>query len=238
MKAGSFCTLALLSFAFLTACNFVATETAGPMMNEPVSVDGGTADHANVELNMRAGEMKVSGGGTKLLEGTVEYNVARWKPEISSTKNGDHATVTIRQPEAGASSLGGKTRNIWDLQLANKTLLDLTVNCGAGQANLYLGDVLLRSLNVQIGAGQLDLDLTGKPRHDYDVTVQGGVGQATVHLPENVGIWATAHGGIGSINVTGLEKHGDHWQNSLYDNAKVNVKIEVNGGIGEVRLIG
>jgi hypothetical protein len=37
--------------------------------------------------------------------------------------------------------------------------------------------------------------------------------------------------------VTGLEKHGDHWENDLYDKAKVNVRIEVNGGIGEIRLM-
>jgi hypothetical protein len=38
--------------------------------------------------------------------------------------------------------------------------------------------------------------------------------------------------------VTGLAKNGDHWQNELYDKAKVNVRVEVNGGIGEIRLIG
>jgi predicted membrane protein len=89
-----------------------------------------------------------------------------------------------------------------------------------------------------MGAGQVQLDLTGTPTHDYEVKINGGVGQANVHLPQNVGIWASAHGGIGSIKVEGLQKDGDHWQNDLYDKSKVNVRVEVNGGIGEIRLIG
>jgi predicted membrane protein len=89
-----------------------------------------------------------------------------------------------------------------------------------------------------MGAGNVDLDLSGKPQHDYEVTINGGVGQAIVHLPHDVGVSATAHGGIGKITVTGLEKDGDHWRNDLYDKAKVNVKIDVEGGIGNIKLIG
>ena len=185
---------------------------------------------------MSMGQLKVSGGGTKLLEGTLDYNVPRFKPIVTSSVNGVHATVTVRQPDQHADFQ--RVHNEWDLQLANRLLLDLTVNCGAGQAKLDLGDVKLRDLQVHIGVGQVDLDLTGKPTRDYDVTIHGGIGQANVRLPEGVGIYATAHGGIGSINVTGLEKHGDHWQNDLFDKAKVNVRVEVNGGIGEIRLIG
>ena len=81
------------------------------------------------------------------------------------------------------------------------------------------------------------LDLRGQPKRDYDVSVSGGVGQATVYLPKNVGIEAEAHGGIGHIEVRGLEKHGNVWQNSLYDTAKVTVRVKVQGGIGEIRII-
>jgi hypothetical protein len=230
--------LGLASLLLLSACDFDSRERTGPLVDQPVSIDAGTAGRANVELDMRAGELRVSGGATKLLEGTLEYNVTRYKPSVTSSINGEHATITVSQPGGGTSNWGGKTKNVWDLQLASKTLLDLGINCGAGQAKLNLGDVLLRSLQIQMGAGQVDLDLSGKPAHDYEVTIQGGIGQATVHLPENVGVYAIARGGLGSISVTGLQKDGDHWQNDLYDKAKVNVRIEVNGGIGEIRLIG
>ena len=229
----------LFSAFLLTSCNDRLSAPIGVMQDEPVSVDGGSANRANVQLDMRVGDLRVSGGATKLLEGNFEYNVARWKPQVTSNQNGVHATVTVRQPEElGGFGFNDRMKNTWDLRLANKTLLDLSINCGVGESRLNLHELQLRSLDVKIGVGQVDVDLTGKPTRDYEVSIKGGVGQASIHLPEGVGIWATATGGIGSIDVTGLQKQGDHWQNDLYDKAKVNVRIDVKGGIGEIRLIG
>lgn len=219
----------------LIACDFDQAPT-GPLQQEPFSLDRGHVERANIQLNMRAGEMRLRGGADKLIEGTFEYNVPAWKPEVETSVNDTHETITIRQPERFHAG-GGNHRYLWDLQLNDQVVTDLALNCGAGQARLDLGNLTLRDLEVHMGAGQVDLDLRGKPTRDYEVNISGGVGQATVHLPEGVGIWAEAHGGIGSINVTGLDKQGDHWQNSLYDNGKVNVRVKVQGGIGEIRII-
>jgi predicted membrane protein len=124
------------------------------------------------------------------------------------------------------------------LLLNDDVPLDLEINCGAGQARLDLGNLALRNVEVHMGAGQVDLNLRGKPAHDYEVSISGGVGQATVHLPHDVGVWAEAHRGLGSITVTGLDNKDNHWENSLYDKAGVNVRVKVQGGIGEIRIIG
>ncbi len=224
-----------LAVIVLAGCEFDHTVT-GPLRDDPVAIDLGNADHANVQLNMGAGEMKLRGGAEKLLEGRFEYNIPEGKPIVRSSIGGAYATVTIKEPEH--IQHGGNRRYLWDLELNDKVLLDLSLNCGAGQAQLNLGDLDLRSIEVHMGAGQVDLDLRGKPSRDYDVNIAGGVGQATVHLPEGVGVWAQAHGGLGSISVSGLDKRGDHYENNLYDNSKVNVRLKVEGGIGEIRIIG
>ncbi len=184
---------------------------------------------------MKAGEMNVRGGADKLIDGSFEFNVPAWEPKIDSSNSGSHAEIRISQPQSG--HFGGNRHYVWNLGINNQVLLDLSVNCGAGQARLNLGDLDLRHVEVHMGAGQVDLDLRGTPTHDYDVEISGGVGQATVHLPENVGIWAEAHGGLGSITVTGLDKKDSHWENGLYDKAKVNVHLKVEGGIGEIRIV-
>ena len=217
----------------LTACGF-EHEAAGPARDEPVAIGADNVERANVELDMGAGELTLGGGASKILEGRFEYNMDALKPLVKSSINGVNATITIRQPEH--VRMGGNRRYLWDLQLNDRLLLDLALNCGAGQARLDLGSLHLRHLEVHMGAGQVDLDLRGKPTRDYDVKISGGVGQANVRLPEDIGIWAEAHGGLGSITVTGLQKHGDHWENDLYDKAKVNVRVEVTGGIGEIRI--
>jgi N-terminal domain of toast_rack, DUF2154 len=222
-----------ITFA-LTACQFDTTP-AGPVRETSIHLDRGNAERANIDLNMAAGEMNVSGGAAKLLDGRFEFNVPSWEPKLDSSNDGSHAVIKISQPNN--AHLGGNRHYVWDLQLNNQVLFDVAIHCGAGQAKLNLGSLDLRNVEVHMGAGQVDLDLRGKPTRDYDVQVSGGVGQATVHLPEDVGIWAEAHGGLGSITVTGLDKKEDHWENNLYDKAKVNVRVKVEGGIGEIRII-
>ena len=205
------------------------------MHHDAVHLERGSVDHANIEFDIGAGELTVNGGAGNLLDGVFDYNVEGYKPQIQSTLNGSHAIINVRQ--AGHNGWGGHVENNWDLKLNDKTMLDMVVNCGAGQANLNLGDMKLRSLSVQMGAGQVDLDLRGHPQHDYEVTISGGVGQASVHLPQDVGVRAEAHGGIG-INVTGLEKHGDHYENNLLDKAPITVHLRVEGGIGQIQIEG
>ncbi len=219
----------------LTACQ-VDRPAEGPVQNTTISLDKGDIDHANIELNIGAGELNLRSGAEKLIDGKFEYSVPDWKPEVRSSVNGSHATVTIEEPK-GAHSFGHQ-HNVWNLQLNDKVLTDLALNCGAGQARLDLGDLSLRSVTVHMGAGQVDLNLEGHPARDYDVSISGGVGQATVRLPHGVGIRAEAHKGIGSVNITGLSQKDGAWENDLYDNAKVNVRLKVESGIGEIRIIG
>jgi hypothetical protein len=63
------------------------------------------------------------------------------------------------------------------------------------------------------------------------------VGQATVRLPADAAIYAEAHGGIGSINVRGLRERGGHWESDAWEKGSNKIRVEVHGGIGEIRLI-
>jgi hypothetical protein len=47
---------------------------------------------------------------------------------------------------------------------------------------------------------------------------------------------ATAHGGIGAIHVRGLKKDGDAYVNEAYGKSPVTVKVQVEGGVGEINL--
>jgi hypothetical protein len=227
---------AALGFAFIvmSACDFHGPPV-GPTQTFPVNVELGTAERSKLELDLAAGELHLRGGGPQLLQGTIEYNVPAWKPVVHTSVIGSSTDVTVKQPEGHGPH--GKPQYVWNLEVNKDVLLDVAVNCGAGQEHLELGNTKLRSVNVQIGAGQVELDLRGRPTRDYDVSVRGGVGQATVHLPHDVGIWAEAHGGIGHIDVQGLTKKGNHWESANYDEAKVNVRVKVEGGIGQIQLL-
>ena len=90
---------------------------------------------------------------------------------------------------------------------------------------------------IDMGAGQINLDLTGERKQNFDVDVQGGVGEAKIRLPHDVGVEIRADGGIGSIDTEGLHKEGGRWVNEAWGKSPVTIHMNVEGGIGEIRLI-
>jgi hypothetical protein len=207
----------------------------GPEQHESRSIDLDKSEHVRVELKMSAGELDVRGGAQKLMEAEFTYNVPAWKPDVRYRSAGSAGDLTIEQH--GSSSFSGNNKNHWDLRLHDATPLDMRVEFGAGEARLNLGSVTLRGLDLQMGAGTLQLDLRGTPKKDYSVRIRGGVGEATVRLPRQAGIMATASGGLGDISVTGLSKKGDRYVNDAYDQAQVRIRLDIQGGVGSIRLI-
>ena len=114
--------------------------------------------------------------------------------------------------------------------------MELTVDMGAGQSEVKVGDLAINRLAMHVGAGQVIADLTGNWKDDLDATIQGGVGHAVILLPEDVGVRVHATGGIGSINADKLQRNGSEYTNELYDKSPVNLRLEISGGIGNIEL--
>ena len=82
------------------------------------------------------------------------------------------------------------------------------------------------------------LNFPGGPRKsDLDVTGKGGVGQATIRLPRDVGVRAHAAGGIGSVDAEGLKKDGSDYTNEMWGKTPHKITLDVQGGIGSIELL-
>jgi N-terminal domain of toast_rack, DUF2154 len=222
-----------VSCLLLTACG-PDFGPPGPERTETRSIDLDKSEEVRVDLKMGAGEMRVDGGSDKLMEGRFTYNRLRQRPEVSYNAGGFRGHLLVEEP----SHVGTATsRYVWDLRFNNQKPVEFNINCGAGESRLDLGDLTLRRVNVEMGVGHLQMDLRGTPKNDYDVNVHGGVGEATIYLPENVGIEAHLEGGIGEIRAPGLQKREGRYVNDAYGRSKTTVRLDVQGGIGSINLI-
>ncbi len=208
----------------------------GPLQYDSKTIDAQGAETVHVALHMGAGDLHVTDGSQQLARADFAYNVPSWKPDVRYTVSAGRGSLTIEQPK-GSSNQIGNTRYTWDLQLSNKIPMDLEVHFGAGQARLDVGSLDLRGVEVHMGVGEIDLDLRGAVKHSYNVAIHGGIGQATVRVPSDAGIYAEASGGIGSINVRGLRKYSDHWESETYSQSDKKIRIEAHGGIGEIKIV-
>jgi len=211
-------------------------EATGPMQHEFKTVDLDKAERVSVDLRMGAGDLKVGGGTQKLMRADFDYNVPSWKPYVHYSSGASHGNLSIEQPGSHHGHVG-RTRYQWDVRLNREVPIDMRVHFGAGHADLSLGSLSLRSVDVEMGVGKLDIDLRGNPKRDYDVTIRGGIGEATVRVPSSVGVYGEAEGGIGEIRMSGLHRDGRRYYNDAYEHSKVTIHLDIKGGIGAIRVI-
>ncbi len=236
-------TMSIVLLAALGGCNVAING------NREISSPGETTHQSNtielskakgvervrVNLELHAGELHVDGGAKELMQSDFTFNVASWKPEVRFDRSGFRSTLSVKQ--GGGSATMGDTKNEWRLHLNNDVPIDFSLQCGAGENRLNLGELDLRDVQVHIGAGRVELDLRGRqPKHDYSVSIHGGVGEAVVHLPSNTGVVATASGGLGEIEVNGLEKQGDEWRTGASGKGKSTIHLDIHGGIGKITI--
>lgn len=221
-----------LSALLLAGCgSFVAT---GESRTERQTVD--VEGPARLEIELTAGDLAVTGGASDFLEAEFTYNADQLKPAVERASADGGTVVKVTQPEASGLTFGNAISR-WNLRLADDAPLEVVANMGAGEATMTLGSLDLRRLEIALGAGEVNVDLRGAPKSSYSVRISGGVGEAEVYLPDGVGVSAAASGGLGSIDVQGLERRGDRWIGPGHEKDAVQLTVDVSGGVGEIRLV-
>jgi hypothetical protein len=209
----------------------------GKMQSESRSIQPQNAQSVGADLKMGAGELNITGGADKLMEGDFSYNVSEWKPKVSYDVSGQEGELIVKQGGANEDvRLGGDARNEWDISFNDEVPTDLVVQMGAGESDLDLDSLALKGLDLQMGAGKTTVDLTGDYAQSFDASIEGGVGKATVLLPSEVGVKAKAEGGLGKINAEGLKRVGDSYVNDAYGESDTNLSVDVKGGVGVMNL--
>ena len=186
----------------------------------------GDAKEAEVEIHLGAGELRLGGGAKELLEADFTYEKAGSKPEIDYHITSGSGKLSVRHGGGGVT----------DIRLKDDVPMDLEVKLGAGKSELNVGSLALRKLDVKVGVGECTVDLAGDWKEDLKASIKGGIGRATIRLPEDTGVRVRARGGIGEIRRGPLEQKGDAFVNEAYGKTPVTLDIEVEGGIGEINL--
>ena len=224
--------LALLATALLVACD------DGPrsVQTETRTVTAGGAKSVEVDLRMGAGELRLAGAAQEaLLEASFRFNRERLRPDVDYRISGETGVLRVGARRHSGVHFGN-VRNAWDLRLGKSLPVELTLDLGAGESRVDLRGLDLTGVDIDMGVGELTLDLSGPHSRSFRVRVDGGIGSATVYLPADVGVRATAHGGLGSIRFRGLRKEGRLYTNEAYGKSPVTIDLDVSGGIGSIDL--
>jgi hypothetical protein len=250
---------ALLVFTLaLSACTIDRFQI-GSTQTESETVELGNAETIRANIRMGAGEIEISGGARELMEAEFTFNVDELEPRVSYDVSGTTGRLNVEHRRIEGFPFGEyeDVRSEWDLifnddipmdmtlslgaargdiDLRGMALSSLNLEVGAGDADLWLGDSPLRNLDIEVGAGRLTLDMVANWERDLDAEITGGVGKLTIYLPSDVGVMVDVELGIAAIDARGLQKDGNTYTNDAYGESEVTLRIEIEGGIGDIRL--
>lgn len=203
-------------------------------ITETRTVELGNAESVDVFLDTSIGNFEVQGGAGGLMEAEFTYNIAEWKPTIDYSETGTKGVLTLKQPDLESKSVPNGAKNEWKVRLAADVDMSIFLDSGVGEVTMNLASIALVRLDVDQGVGSIDIDVGTDITDDTDVNIDGGIGEIVLTLPDGVGVRVEADMGIGSFSAPGLSKRNGFYVNPTYGEAEVNVRVNIDAGIGSV----
>ncbi len=195
--------LALTTLACGFQTNFPTSGTAGPDIAETISVpepDGNTT----LTLSFGAGELNLAPGAEQLVEGTATYNIADFKPEI--TTEGGNVNISQGDYQINGFPAFNDIKNVWDFKLGS-TPMDLIINAGAYQGVFNLGGLALTNLSINDGAAEVTVDFSNPN-------------------PEKLSVLSYK---TGASNVTLKNLGNANFASLMFESGAGNYKLDFNG---------
>ena len=210
----------------------------------------------NVDISMAPGKLEISSTTEHMMESNILYNIREWKPEIDYHHENQIGKISLRQPRVFKVNEDFNIDNKWNIKLNKNVPLNLTLNLPAGESNLKLEDMNIRTLDVSTGAGEFNIDLrnssipelivkTGVGEVEIDLSgnwtnnnyseIKGGIGELTIYLPKETGVRVRINGLLGEVSHE-LNREGKIYTNDAYHKSNYTLDISVSAGIGEIKL--
>lgn len=225
-------TVILLMF-FLCGC-----WQTGELIEETAIVDSEEAEEVNAKIIIYKGNLHIAGEKqSTLLVANLSYNLSEWAPVINyQVANGNGDLKIIQKENKEVSRLFNPMVNDWFLLFNRSIPINLDIIMGKGENELDLSNIYLNELTAALGTGDTKIDLTGNYSSNINVHLVGGIGQATLLLPKEVGVRILIDGGINHISCDGFNQIGNLYYNSAFDFSKRKIFISIFSVLGKIKI--
>jgi hypothetical protein len=204
---------------------------SGRRVTEDLSIPLDGAQDAAIRIGYGAGTLTVgSAARGQLVEGTCLGGVmARTSApgQVDLSQDTRSGLPWLEQPSR------------WTIGLTTEVPLDLKLDVGASRTDLDLGETRLRSLDLHTGASETRVRLpvaAGLTR----VTANAGAASLTFEVPPGVAARIRTRMALGSteIDETRFPPTVGGYESPDFATATDRVEIDVQGGVGSLRIVG
>ncbi len=206
---------------------------SGQYAAESLTIPCGGAAQAAVEIQHGAGRLTVGAvsEGDSLLEGSFTGGV------VHKVEPGAQTRVKLSADPGFRVGLGRDWPEglRWDVRLTRSLPLDLIFRTGAGESEIDLSDLDVKSVRLETGASSSRLTLPARAGYTR-AEVKGGLTSITLLVPQGVAARIQLQTGLtgNNIDTSRFPLTGGVYQSMDYDSAANKVDIFVEGGMGSI----
>ena len=82
------------------------------------------------------------------------------------------------------------------------------------------------------------MDLSGVWKRDLNASVDAGIGDLSIVVPQYIGTMINVSQGIGSVEIgSGLKSQNGAYVNDAYGKTATTLRVNIRAGIGKIRLM-
>ncbi len=229
--------LLLLAVGAGAICFYQTRASAPSATAESVEQDLQGASQARVVIDPGVGQLHLNAmdDADTLLSGRIDLERGE-RLTTDADLSGDTLDYSLSTDRDEWNFWGpwGMDRN-WQISLTSEVPIGLTVDTGVGSAEIDLRQLTITDfvLNTGVGSTVVTLPATG----DFSAAIDGGVGLLVVRIPEGVAARIEANGGLAPVSASpGFERRGDTYFTPGYEEAQDRLDVQVDLGIGSLRL--
>lgn len=203
----------------------------GTAQAENLSIPRDGASQASIEFHHGAGKLDVGSlmGGTALLEGTfvggVSHTAQPFGSEMRVRLSADpvHPWGPWNWPEGLR----------WDVRLTQDLPLQLVFHTGAGESDINLADLNVKSLRLETGASSTRVILPARAQYTR-VDAKAGMAAVNMTVPQGVAAMIQAKTGLAGVTIdtNRFPQQGSTYVSPDFGTAPNKVEIYIEGGMG------
>jgi hypothetical protein len=209
----------------------------GAAEDEEVAIPLEGAGRARVRVKHGAGRLRLSGHAASgaLVEGTfrsgLDYRTQRRGDELDVEMSPRGLFYVLAPWNWGREGVG------WNFALNGEIPLALAFETGASDVGLDLSELRVTDLRLETGASSVNVTL---PAHAgfTQARIEAGAASVSLLVPSNVAARLRFRGAFASVDVdrNRFPRTGAAYQSPDYDTAQNRVDIEVEAGVGSLRV--
>jgi Domain of unknown function (DUF5668) len=123
----------------------------------------------------------------------------------------------------------------YNFNLNKDVIWDLDLDLGAISGKLNLEEIPIKSIDLDFGAGDLDMILGNKYNHS-NIKIDSGASNLTILIPKEAGIKLKLDAALTKTNIDdlNLNKSGDYYISSNYEEANTKLEFDIDMGAGKI----